>query len=206
MVELAQAGGQLAAAGAGGSDHHQLPGGLDVVVAAKALGTDYVGGVGGIARNMVVMVYPDAHALQPGLESPGNALAVVAGEHHAGHVQTQIPEHANEADHVPVIGDAQVATDFVFLDVIGVDGNDHLHLLLHLQQHPQLAVRLEAGKHPGGVIVVIQLAAEFQVQLAAELPDSLPDVGGLGRQILVVVKSQTFHADLLFRQTLRLLY
>jgi len=32
----------------------------------------------------------------------------------------------------------------------------------------QLAVRLKARQYPAGVVVVKQLAAEFQVQLAAE--------------------------------------
>ncbi len=48
-----------------------------------------------------------------------------------------------------------------------------------LGQHADLAVRLEAGQHPAGVEVVKELAAELQVQLAAELVDALLDVLGL---------------------------
>ena len=43
------------------------------------------------------------------------------------------------------------------------------------------------------MVVVKELAAEFQVQLAAELGDPLPDMGGLGGDILVVVKTDPGH-------------
>src|SRR5699024_2682669 len=111
MVELAQAGGQLAAAGAGGGDHHQLPGGLDVVVLAVALVADDVGDVGGVAGDVKVVVHPDAQPLQPGLEGLHHRQILIHGQHHAAHVQPQLPEHLNQANHVPVVGDAQVPPD-----------------------------------------------------------------------------------------------
>ena len=193
VVDLAQAGGKLAAAGAGGGDHHQGAGGFDVFVFAEALLADHKGCVGGVAFNAVVMVDPDAHALQAGLEGGGQGLAVEPGEYHAGNIQPKIPEHPNQANHVPVIGDAQIAPDFVLFNIVGVDGNDHLHLLLELQQHSQLAVRLKTGKHPGGMVVVIQLAAEFQIKLAAELGNAFLDMLGLHLQIFLVVKANFHH-------------
>ena len=51
----------------------------------------------------------------------------------------------------------------------GIDGNDDLHIVLELLEHPDLAVRRKARQHPGGVVIIEQLAAEFQIQLAAEL-------------------------------------
>ncbi len=169
VVQLAQAGGQLAAAGTGGSDHYQLPGGFNVFISAEALGADDVGSIRGITGDGIVPVDPDADALQTGLEGLDLRLLVESGQHHRADVQTQLPENINQADHIPVVGDAQIATNLVLLNVGGVDGNDHLHLILHLQQHSQLGVGLEAGQNTGGVVVIIQLAAEFQIQLATEL-------------------------------------
>ena len=77
-----------------------------------------------------------------------------------------------------------------------VDGNDDLRLLLELQQHLHLAVRLEAGQDARGVIVVKKLAAEFQIELAAEMRDALQDPFGLQLQILLIVKSN-FHSSFL---------
>ena len=66
-----------------------------------------------------------------------------------------------------------------------------------LQMLLQLGVRLEAGQHAGGVVVIEQLAAEFQIQLVVELRDPLPDVLRLHLKVFVVVKS-FFHSLLLF--------
>ena len=47
---------------------------------------------------------------------------------------------------------------------------------VYKRQHLQLAVRLEARQHAGGMIVVEQLAAELQIQLTAEFCDTLLDL------------------------------
>jgi hypothetical protein len=51
---------------------------------------------------------------------------------------------------------------------------------------------LEAGQYTGSMVVVIQLAAKLQIQLAAELGDPLTNMLGLGTQILVVIE-RCFH-------------
>ena len=138
----------------------------------------------------------DAQALQPGLEQVGGGLAGIAGDHHAAHQQATATEDVDEPQHVAVIGDAQVAPDLVLLDVPGVDGDDDLRLVLQLLQHTDLAVRLEPGQHPGGVVIVKQLAAELQIQLAAELGDPVTDVLRLHLQVLLVIKANLCQGDL----------
>jgi hypothetical protein len=44
------------------------------------------------------------------------------------------------------------------------------------------------------MVVVIKLAAEFQIQLSSKLGDPLTDVGRLGKQIFLVVISDISHA------------
>ena len=48
-------------------------------------------------------------------------------------------------------------------------------------------------QHPGRVVVVKQLAAEFQIQLAAELCDAALDLLGLGGQVFLVIKPDGSH-------------
>ena len=43
------------------------------------------------------------------------------------------------------------------------------------------------------MVVVEELAAELQVELVAELPDPLPDVGGLELQIFLIVEAGPVH-------------
>ena len=49
------------------------------------------------------------------------------------------------------------------------------------------------GQNAACVVVVEQLAAELQVQLAAEMRDALLDVRRLGCNVLFVVKTDFFH-------------
>ena len=86
VIQLAQACGQLAAAGAGSGNYHHFPGGLNVVIAAEALIGNHMGGVCRITFDGIVMIHLQTHSLQPCLESPGRTLAVVSGKNHAGNI------------------------------------------------------------------------------------------------------------------------
>ena len=89
VVELGEAGGHLAAAGAGSGDNDQLAGGLDVFVSAEAFIADDVGDVGGVALNRVVAVNLDAQRLQTLLEGQCHRLTLEAGHHDAADIQSK---------------------------------------------------------------------------------------------------------------------
>ena len=193
MVELGKAGGHLAAARARRGDHHQRAGGLDVIVAAVPLVADDVGHVGGIIRDAVELEHLKAHGVQPVHEHVRRRLAGVLGERDAAHVQAEVPEHVHQADDIGVIGDAQIAAQLVLLDVVGIDGDHDFRLIPELQQHLDLVVRRKAGQHAGGMVIVKQLAAELQIQLAAKGLDALANARRLQLNVLLTVETDLFH-------------
>ena len=144
-----------------------------------------------------MVVALDAQRFQTVGEVQRGGLAGVAGDDHAPHIQAEPPEHVDEPEHVLVVGDAQIPPDLVLLDVRGVDDDDDLHLVAEGAEHLHLAVGLEPGQHPGRMIVVKELAAELQIELAAEGADPLADVLGLELHILVVVKTDLLHVPYL---------
>ena len=146
----------------------------------------------GIAFDGVVVVDLDAHVLQALAVGFGAGLSVEVGDDHAVHAEAAGHELVPQAQHVHVVGDAQVAADLVLLDVHGADHDDDFKIVLQLVEHLELAVRLEPGEHAAGVVVVKQLAAEFHVQFVAELGDALLDVLGLDLEIFLVVEP-VFH-------------
>ena len=73
--------------------------------------------------------------------------------------------------------------------MVRVDGDDDLDVGREALEHAELDVGLEAGQHAGGVVVVEELAAELEVELAAELSHAFADVLGLQLDVLVVVES-----------------
>ena len=194
VVQLAQAGGHLAAAGAGRGDNDQGAGRLDVFVLAQPLVGHDVRHVGGVACDGVVLVALHAQRAQPLDKRVRRRLTGVLGDDHAAHIEAQTPEHVDQPQHIRVVADAQIAPHLVLFDIPGADGHHDLHIVLQRLQHPDLAVRLEARQHAGGVVVIKQLAAELQIQLAAELRPPRRDVLRLQLQVLLIVKSD-LHPD-----------
>ena len=193
MVELGETGGHLSAAGTGRSKHHKGTGGLNIVVAAKSLITDDLGDIMRIALNGIVEVDLHTQALQTLLKGICGRLAGIAGHHNAAHIHIHGTEHVDQAQHVAVIGNTQVATDLILFNITGTDDNDHLCGILHLGKHPDLTVRLKTGQNPGGMIVIKQLPAELQVQLAAKFGNTLSDMLRLEFQVLLVIKTFLYH-------------
>ncbi len=168
MVELREAGGQLAAPGAGAGDDHDRPLGGDVVVGAVALVADDAVDVGGVAAGEAVGVDGDAAALEPGLEHAGRRLVLEAGDDHGPHQEAPVAQVVDELEGVGVVGDAEVGAHLALLDGARVDADDDLGLVLELLQQADLDVGVVAGQDAGGVEVEGDLAAELEIELAAD--------------------------------------
>ena len=179
VVHLAQAGGQLAAARAGRGDHHQRLGGFNIGIGAVARVAADVLHRGRIAGNgpVDVVAHPAAGKLLG--KGVGGGLAGVLGDDHAVHRKAGLGDVVDQAQHLHVVADAQIRPDLGLFDIPGRDGKDDLRLVLHGLQQPDLAVGVETGQHPGGVVVVKQLAAKLQIQLAGKLGNPLADFLGL---------------------------
>ena len=65
-------------------------------------------------------------------------------------------------------------------------------MVSELTEHTQLAVRLKAGEHSAGMMVIKELAAELEIKFITKLRNPVLDMAGLDFHILIVVKS-VFH-------------
>ena len=190
VVQLREAHGELAGAGAGGRDDNEGLRGLDVLVLSEAVaGHDEVH-VRGVARDGVVAVHRDAHLLKARLVGLGLRLPREARDHHAADGEAHAAEHVHQAQDVVAVADADVAAALALLDVVRVQGEHDLRIVCQLPEHARLRVWLEAREDTARVVVVEQLAAELQVELAAELRDALADARRLRVDVLLVVKAR----------------
>ena len=123
------------------------------------------------------------------------------GEHYGADEEAAGTEHVDESQYVFVIRDAEIAAGLAFFDMVGVDGDDDFHIVHQTFQHAELGVRLKAGQHARGVVVVEELASEFQIEFAAELRDALSDVGGLQLDVFFVVDPWRIEVGIPFRTT-----
>ena len=140
----------------------------------------------------------DAELLQTLLKLLRRALTAAVRDDDAADEKPAAFKCVDQAQGVVVIRDAEIAAALVALDVVRGDGDDDLRVPAHFHEHAHLAVRLKARQHARGVIIVEQLAAKFQIQLAAEMRDSLADLLRLQPYVLCVVKSNIPHHSLPF--------
>ena len=82
------------------------------------------------------------------LEEGGALLAAVFCDHHAADKKSVAFEDGHEAQHVHIVGDAQISADLILLDIIRADHDDDLRLGGELHEHAHLAVGLETREGP----------------------------------------------------------
>ena len=87
MVELAEAGGHFAAAGAGSRDHHDGTAGLNVIVLAQALVGHDMRHIRGIAGDGIVAVALDAQSREALDESVSGGLTGILGDDHGADIE-----------------------------------------------------------------------------------------------------------------------
>ena len=143
VIELRQAGGKLARAGAGCRHDNERTRGLDKLVLAVAIvGHDQIDIVR-IPLDGIVQLGGNAERVQAVAEHIGSRLASVLGDDHSRDGKAVAAEQVNQAQHILVIGNAKVTTSLVFLDVVRVDRDDNLDIIGDALEHAELAVRLK---------------------------------------------------------------
>ena len=189
MVKLGKAGCHLSASRSRCGNDNERAGCLDVLVLSVSLIAHDQRHIMRVARNRVVNVNRDAELLQSLLESVCTVLSGILRDDNTADIEAASAELINQTEHVAVIGDAEVAADFVFLNI--ACGNCHYNLCLvgELHQHAQFSIRCKARKNAGCVEIIEQLSAEFQIQLVVKLVDAVADMLRLHFQVLLIVKS-----------------
>ena len=73
--------------------------------------------------------------------------------------------------------------------MVCIDCDDDLNIIGNALEHAELAVRFKTRQHAARMIVVKQLAAKLQIELATKLRDALLNVSSLQLDILRVVET-----------------
>lgn len=189
VVELREAGGKFAGVGAGGGDDDEGFAGFNVGLGAVTfVATDGVD-VGGVAFCEGVAVGSDAAAFEAVFEFEGVGLVVVSCDDDGCGGEFEGGEMFDEAQKFGFVADAVVSADFLLFDVEGADAEDDFEFVFELDEGFDFAAGVEAGEDARGVEVVEDFAAEFEVELVAEIADYFVDAGGLELDVAVVIEA-----------------
>jgi len=189
VIQLREASGELARTGAGCRHDDERTGGLDkLVLAIAVVGHDQIDIVR-IPLDGIVQLGGNTERVQAVAEHIGSGLAGVLGDDHGRDGKAVAAEQVNQAQHILVIGNAKVTASLVFLDVVRVDRDDNLDIVGDALEHAELAVRFKTRQHAARMIVIKQLAAKLQIELATKLRDALLNMSSLQLDILRVVET-----------------
>jgi hypothetical protein len=131
----------------------------------------------------------DAPALQFVLEERRRGLVVEAGDDDAQDVDVPAPEVVDEFEGVRIVGDTEIGPYLLTFDIPGIDAQQDVGLVLELSNESHLDVGVVPRQDPGGMKIVEELPAEFQIQFVVEALDPLEDFPGLLFDIPFVVKT-----------------
>ena len=131
----------------------------------------------------------NALTFQFGAERLDTGMILIAGEHDTANIQSLAAVNIDETQHIAVIGDAEIGTDFVFFNIAGVDGDDYFGLVGKLQQHLKLTGRLKSRKYTGCMVIVKKLSTEFKIKLVVKAGNPFSDLFGLQFQVFLIIKS-----------------
>ena len=142
----------------------------------------------------MVIIDGDAHPLKALPVGVGARLAVVMGYYNRADQQAAFFELFPQPEDIYVVGDAQVAADFVLLYVRRAYDDHYFRLGRELHKHAQLIVGAEAGKDAACMIVVEKFTSELKIQFVPEPGNPLLDMFRLNFEIFLAVES-VFHTD-----------
>ena len=145
MVQLAQTGSKLAAAGAGSRHDDDRTGRLNIGIGTIALVTNDQVNICRISGSRVVGIGADSAAFQLCHELFCGRLSVITGYDNAVDQKTVIGQILNQAEGFGAIGDAVIAAQLIALDIPRVYTDDDLSLILQLLQQTHLDVLIIAG-------------------------------------------------------------
>ena len=104
-------------------------------------------------------------------------------------LMSQLPEIVDQLEGVGVVGDAEIGADLLSFDVSRIDTEQDIGLVLELPDQAHLYIRIVTGKDAGGMIIIEQLAPEFEVELVVEPFNSFENLGDLLTDVFFVVET-----------------
>ncbi len=193
MIKLRQACGHFTGSRSRRCDDHQRARRFDIFILAVAVLADDRGGIRRVSRNRIMAIDLHSESVQAFLELLGRRLSRIMCDDHTADKESDAGKRVDQTKDVLVISDTQISSAFILLDRVRADDQNDLGLVLELQEHLYLAVRLETRKHAGGMIIVEKFAAELQIQFSSETVDPVPNILRLKSHIFLVIKADLTH-------------
>ena len=131
VIELRKAGRHLSASRTRSGNDDDWSSGFDVFVSSKAFFGNDEWDVAWISGDLVVFVGLDSVVGELSDESVNKRERLIEREDDTTNVEVDFLLCINKSFDFGLIGDSKVVSDFVGIDIVGVDDDDNFNLVLH---------------------------------------------------------------------------
>ena len=138
MINLGKADRHFSTSRTRRSHHHKFTRGFNELILSITVVAHDERNVARVTRNRIMAIDLETKRFEFFLVSDSTRLFLPTRQHHAAHVESVTAESVNQAEHVLIVGNSKVATDFILFDVACVDCNDDFGLVLDFFEHADL--------------------------------------------------------------------
>ena len=131
VIELRETGRHLSTSWTWSGHNDDWSSGFDVFVSSKAFFGNDERDVAWISSDLVVFVDFDSVVGELGDEGIDKRKRLIEREDDTTYVELDFLICVNKSFDFGLIGDSKVVSDFVGIDIVGVDDNDNLNFVLH---------------------------------------------------------------------------
>ena len=158
VVQLRETHRHLTASGSRGCDNHQRLRRLNILIATKTLFARNQIHIVRITINDIVVIDADAFTLQTLTVRVRRTLSRVVGNNDRRHHKPTAHKLFAQTKHILIIGNTQILTHLIALNIIGRNDDNNLQRIAQLGQHTQFAVGHKTRQHTTCMHIVKQLA------------------------------------------------
>ena len=92
-------------------------------------------------------------------------LLIIASDDHTVDIQLPFAQIVNQAHHVHIVSNAEIAANFVALDISRIHANDNLRRVPERMQQLNFRVLIKSRQHSFSVLIAYQFTAKLQIKL-----------------------------------------
>ena len=159
IIQLTQTYRHLSAARTRSCHHYQRTGCLDIIIQTKALRRSYQIHIMRIAVNDIMIINLYALSLQTLAVCISRTLSGIVGNDYRRYTKATFGKLFAQTQHVFIIGNTQVLTHLITLDIFRRKDDDNLHGVLQLRKHTQLTIGQETRQNTTRMHIIEEFTA-----------------------------------------------
>ena len=189
MIQIAKTGGKLAASGTWSGNHHYGTGSHYIFIGTVAFVTHNFFHIGGIALCGIMQIYFDTFGFEFIFECRSSGLVLIACNDYSRNIYSKPLQVINTFQGIHIVGNSKIGTDFISLNITGINTHNDVDFVLQLLQQAHLHIGIESRQNPGSMVIIQNFSSAFQIEFIVEPAHPVEYSNRLLLKVFLVIKT-----------------